>query len=72
MTAPGRYTYRIHVEAEGFKPAQGTARTIEDNRAIIVLRTVTDAKASSFVTAVGQWPKNEATSACDAGTNSPR
>jgi hypothetical protein len=58
--------------AQGFKPAQGTVRTIVDNRAIIVLRGVTDSNASTLVTAVREWPKSEATSGCDTNKDSPR
>jgi hypothetical protein len=70
VVAPGRYAYKVLVTAEGFKPAQGVVRTLEDNRAIIVLRAVTDSAPSSFEKTVGKWP-NDVAIGCDSNRNSP-
>jgi hypothetical protein len=72
VVAPGRYMYRINVTAEGFKPVHGTIRTIDDNRALVVLRDVTDSQASTFVASVGEWPKNEVATVCETNKRGAR
>lgn len=37
VVAPGDYEYNLHVEAPGYRPAVGTARTVEENRVVVTL-----------------------------------
>jgi hypothetical protein len=62
--APGRYNFTIHVTAPGYKPVQDVISTLKDYRAIVVLERIADARPSTLVKSVGEWPNRQPATAC--------
>ena len=46
VVAPGDYEYNLHVEVPGYRPAVGTARTLEENRVVVTLEPEGSARES--------------------------
>jgi hypothetical protein len=47
-TAPGKYDYTLHVEAPGWKPAEGFIRTLRNNYVVVKLQPSGEARESEL------------------------